>query len=258
MISFNTAGLPLGLHQGLISVITPDGGGTTQELAVAVNVMGLRRDPPLLSWTIPRGATISDTKPVEVWNAGSGALPFNLSADQGWLTLDPTSGQSTGPGDRVAVAVGVSGSAGFTEGTHAGQVKVTAADGEGVVLTQQVNVSVTVFSPSAPLWLRATDGLYTNMVRVEWPVVSGSTSYELRRGVLPDLGSAAPLATVAAPATVYEDLTAEAGRQYYYWVRTVNTFGYAGGYSVMDGGWRRLSPPATLAATRNDYDDKVR
>jgi len=87
---------------------------------------------------------------------------------------------------------------------------------------------------AAPTNVQASDGTFTNKVRITWTAVGGATSYKVYRaesagGVKTLLGS--PVVTT------YDDTTAIAGTTYYYWVQACQG-GYCSEYSAYDTGRR--------------------
>ena len=90
--------------------------------------------------------------------------------------------------------------------------------------------------------LAASDGTFTNKVRLTWTVASGAVSYKIYRD-----GSTTPLTTLAATATSYDDLTAPVGVSTIYRVEAITNSGYP--ISVTDAGWRNLPAPTSLAAS---------
>ena len=74
----------------------------------------------------------------------------------------------------------------------------------------------------APTGVAATDGSYTDRVRVTWSSVSGATHYIVYRNTMNSSASATALNDWTA-GTLHDDLTATAGRTYYYWVKAAGT-----------------------------------
>jgi autotransporter-associated beta strand protein len=111
------------------------------------------------------------------------------------------------------------------------------------------NTIVVTHTPGAPgkPTVAASDGTATAHVALSWDDVSCETGYVIRRNTVDTYATATAIDTNAANATTYDDATANPGQLYYYWVTATN----AGGSTASDsnGGYRRLSPPANVAAT---------
>jgi fibronectin type 3 domain-containing protein len=93
-------------------------------------------------------------------------------------------------------------------------------------------------APPAPTNVSASDGTYSDKVRVTWSASSGATSYEIWRSTS---NSSASATKIGSPTTnSYDDTSALSGRTYYYWVKARNQWGTSG-FSSSNSGYRRLS-----------------
>jgi fibronectin type 3 domain-containing protein len=100
-----------------------------------------------------------------------------------------------------------------------------------------------------PTGVSASDGTYTNRVVVTWNSVVDADSYQVWRNTSNATNSASRIVTTAA--TTYADTTADPGRTYYYWVKTVNQTGTSG-FSASDTGYvldNTPSAPTNLRLT---------
>ena len=115
-------------------------------------------------------------------------------------------------------------------------------------------------SPTAPTGVSASDGTYTDKVRISWNSVSGADSYYVYRAVSSD-GTYNSLGSTSN--TYYDDPTATAGTTYYYKVKTYDNELYSS-YSSYDSGWRKITEPTPplaptgVSASDGTYTDKVR
>lgn len=121
-------------------------------------------------------------------------------------------------------------------------------------------------APAAPANVQASDGTYSDRVRVTWSAVPGAARYEVHRATSRD-GTYELLGETAA--TTYDDTGVALGTTYWYKVRAGNVFGYgpfsepdsgyaaAGGGGGGGGGALLPGQPWNLAATDGDYDDKI-
>ena len=91
------------------------------EPAVAAN----RSD---ISLSIPVGSGIQSEN-MEVWNSGTGTLNYTVSDNRSWISVSPTSGNSTGSNDRdtLTVTLNPSGLAGGQ--THTGTITINGQTG---------------------------------------------------------------------------------------------------------------------------------
>lgn len=102
--------------------------------------------------------------------------------------------------------------------------------------------------PPAPTGVSASDGTYTNKVRVSWVTSSGATSYEVWRYTNDNSSAAEKISSPDATETSYDDTNATAGITYYYWVKSksVNAAG-ASSFSASDSGFLGVVGPLITA-----------
>ncbi len=96
------------------------------------------------------------------------------------------------------------------------------------------------FGLVAPTGVSASDGEYSDRVRIEWTVTPGATAYEVWRHTSNSSGSASKVGNpLSSP---YDDTTVVAGMTYYYWVKAKNAGGTSG-FSSSESGYATLLPP---------------
>ncbi|MEP7009399.1 MAG: M12 family metallo-peptidase [Acidobacteriota bacterium] len=113
-----------------------------------------------------------------------------------------------------------------------------------------------VAPPAAPAGVSATDGTYTDRVRITWNAVSGAT-YSVFRATSTS-GTKTTLAT-SLTATSLDDTSAVAGQTYYYWVKAMNSSS-SSDFSSYNTGYRAVAPPEAptgVSATDGTYTDRV-
>lgn len=122
--------------------------------------------------------------------------------------------------------------------------------------TSEVTVGMAV--PPVPSTPSASDGTYTDRVRVIWSSVSAATSYRVYRCTNTSISSCGTYYTDTA--SPYDDTGAVAGITYYYRLKACNGAGCSD-YSGYNSGYRAVSPPpipATPSASDGTYMDRVR
>jgi surface protein len=99
----------------------------------------------------------------------------------------------------------------------------------------------------------ASDGTYTDKVKVAWGAVTGATSYKVYRATSAT-GTKGLLGSPAA--SPYYDTTATPGVIYYYLVKAC-LLTLCSDYSAYDTGWRNLAAPTGVTASDGAFTDKV-
>jgi|GEM_PF-2515420 len=109
---------------------------------------------------------------------------------------------------------------------------------------------------AAPATVTASDGSYSDKIRVTWGASTGATGFRVyrRQGVdTPvQVGS-----TASAGSRTFDDTSAVPGESYEYFISAVvNTLGESA-QSAGNTGWRAVAAPALVSASDGTYDDRV-
>ena len=115
-----------------------------------------------------------------------------------------------------------------------------------------------VLGLNPPQNVTASAGTYTDKIRITWTGSSGATHYQVYRATSSGGTKSAISAWITAAS--YDDATATPGQTYYYWVKaaTSSSGANASDYSSYDTGWKTLSPPGSVSASKGTFLDKVR
>lgn len=110
-------------------------------------------------------------------------------------------------------------------------------------------------TPTAPIGLSASDGEFENKVKITWYEVGGANYYQVFRNEFnnPNLDS-----IIADSITnwSYDDLTAERGKEYYYWVKACKTQGQdCSDFSLYDIGYLKEDFNIFLPLVIKNYAD---
>ncbi len=98
--------------------------------------------------------------------------------------------------------------------------------------------------PDVPAGISASDGAYLNKIQVSWNNSSGATAYLVFRNISNDSAGAVQVGTTWS--TTYDDLRADIGPIYYYWVKAVNAAG-ASAFSAPASGRTHVEGPLITA-----------
>ena len=99
--------------------------------------------------------------------------------------------------------------------------------------------------PPVPTGVSASDGTFSDRVRITWNASAGATGYWVYRNTAAS-PPATEIAWVGSPG--YDDSTVVPGQTYWYWVRAANAYGWST-YSSFDTGFRATGPVPTPTAT---------
>ncbi|MCC6426145.1 MAG: matrixin family metalloprotease [Phycisphaerales bacterium] len=95
----------------------------------------------------------------------------------------------------------------------------------------------------------ATDGAFTDKVRVTWTAIPNAGTYSVKRNIVNNLSTATTIATGQA-GLLYDDMTATSGQSYFYWVTTTQGAGTDRPIANPDSGFRvGGSPPGAFSLT---------
>jgi hypothetical protein len=143
----------------------------------------------------------------------------------------------------------IGGQARIMSGEAAGNGLYSFSAASGAGTTMGTDLVMPPLPPPAPSGISATDGSFSDKVRVTWPEVAGATSYRLYRTLPLEL----PVVPIDwAFSSPYDDSTAEPDVQYNYWVAACNAKGCS---SVVgpDPGERRAATDVYWVALGDSY-----
>jgi PKD repeat protein len=91
------------------------------------------------------------------------------------------------------------------------------------------------FGVQPPTGVSASDGVYTNRIRVTWNSSAGATKYEVWRNTSDDQGGASQIVDQVT-GTSYDDYGGNTGLPYFYWIKAKNSAGTTD-FSLGDSGY---------------------
>lgn len=118
-------------------------------------------------------------------------------------------------------------------------------DGWAVVYVDYVKLTIPDLAvPAQVTGVSASDGTFTDKVRVTWSAAARASDYNIYRHTADNFGAATKIfdGDTASP---YDDTTANPGQTYFYWVRGSNSSG-EGPVSASNSGYRQ---PTLIAGT---------
>jgi hypothetical protein len=132
------------------------------------------------------------------------------------------------------------------QGSRSFSIMLSGATGAmlGSPAAATVTITDSGAAPAAPTGLSASDGTYTNKVRLTWNATPQATGYQVWRHTAADSAAASLLGTSGEQ--VYDDSTAVPETLYYYWLKATNADGVSD-FSAGDSGYALPLGPAITA-----------
>ena len=256
--------------------------GNNQYAPTNVTVFDLDGNTRIWNGTVDMGAyeygsVVPTPTPIPTQTATPTATPLVTATPTPSATATPTPTPTIVPGTATPTPTPV---ASATPTTTPTQVIIPTA-----TPTRIPTITPTPSSVAAPGNVTASDGAYTDRVKISWANVTGATGYEVWRSTTDDPGTAALLSDTLASLsfraegvifdidsrgingdtrgaqTSYDDTSAVSGTTYYYWVcarsaaaRSAFSTPSARGSLAANG---TLSVPETVTAS-SSYTDRVR
>jgi hypothetical protein len=126
-VDIDTTGLSSGYHTGDI-YLSSDGGSGIITVNFTVVDPVLAFSPASFDFgTMQEGE--NDSTSFDIWNGDSGCLTYSLSENCNWVSVNPTSGSSTGEYDTIIVDIDTTG---LSDGTYSCDIDIVSNGGNGV------------------------------------------------------------------------------------------------------------------------------
>jgi len=116
-------------------------------------------------------------------------------------------------------------------------------------------------APSTPSRVQASDGVYTNKIRITWEGSAGAVTYQLWRNDSNTLSGSVKIYNIGAHLAAVPDTNITSGVTMYYWMRAHNQGGFSG-FSDSDSGYAAVAQtapatPENVYATDGLYTDRI-
>lgn len=146
-VQVNPAGLSVGTHNGLITIVGTGAANSPQTVSVSFDVTAaptptIGLSATTLSFSAVQGGSNPANKTISISNSGSGTLSWTATGSASWLSLSPASGTGAGT---ISVAVNTSG---LSIGTVSTPITIAATGATNT--PQTVTVSLTITAASLP------------------------------------------------------------------------------------------------------------
>ena len=181
-VSVDIDGLDADTYETTITITSPDADNSPETIDVTLEIEGDASDddpeidfsPARLRFTAEEGGDDPDDEILTIWNSGEGTLDWTASDDEGWLSLSPRSGSSTGENDEDEVDVSVDISH-LDAGEY--EAEITIKDTDASNSPQDLTVTLTVEESED-----AADDDYYQLMTPTTPAGAGS----ITPSVMPD------------------------------------------------------------------------
>ncbi len=165
-----------------------------------------------------------------------------------WLTLGSTSGSGSGSFS-FSVAKNTEDSPRETILTLRAGLGTAHPKSAAITVSQAAfDSSAPTSAPSAPTGVSASDGTYTDRIRVSWNASEGAASYDVYRAQSV-YGEKAVVATTLGTSIDDTSSSVFPGMTYYYWVVAKNVVG-SSYFSDHDTGWKKIHNIAPFSVFR--------
>ena len=216
------------------------------------NIITTRNSSSVQGWKNlipPTNLTVSDgvytDKIVLTWSSVSGATAYKLyrynDSDPSPVLTYFTSTTNTSYNDT-----------GVSYGAHyyyAVKASCSLGDSE---FSDSIIGSLDSTIPDAPLSVAASDGAYTDKIKIVWSSTPRATNYNIYR----ELNNTTTRINSGVQGISFEDSTALSGITYNYSISASNLAG-EGPVSGKDSGWIKLNIPTGLVASDRTYTDRI-
>ena len=154
-VRVNPAGLSVGTHSGLITIVGTGAANSPQTVSVSFDVTAaptptIGLSATTLSFSAVQGGSNPANKIISISNSGGGTLSWTATGSASWLSLTPASGTGAGT---ISVAVNTSG---LSVGTVSTPITIAASGATNT--PQTVNVSLTITAASLPPGIGVSPG----------------------------------------------------------------------------------------------------
>jgi hypothetical protein len=148
IISVDIAGLDWGSYNCELTVTDPNAINNPRTIGVALDVLGpiIELSGSDFEFSANEAGPNPADQTLTIRNSGAFTLDWQISEDCEWLSVNPTSGSSTGEPDDAILSIDTSGLSG---GTY--NCELTVSDPEAINNPQTVNVSLDVFGAALEL-----------------------------------------------------------------------------------------------------------
>ncbi len=143
-VKVDISGLSEGAYNGTITISDTNAINNPQTVDVTLTISKQPQpqigvSPSSFTFSAQEGGSNPASQSIVISNSGAGTLNYSITDDAGWLSINPTSGSSTGPGNTHTLSVNISG---LANGTYTGQVTITDASASNNPQTVSVALAI--------------------------------------------------------------------------------------------------------------------
>jgi lysophospholipase L1-like esterase len=140
-VSVDISDLDLGSHQGQISITAEYTPNSPQSVSIDLDISGpvIETDKTSLLFEAIKANPNPSPQVFQIRNSGEGTLKYQISPSEDWVSVTPTSGESTGEWDEIQVSVDITN---LLRGDYQAELVITAENVSNSPLVLTVNLNI--------------------------------------------------------------------------------------------------------------------
>jgi len=186
------------------------------------------------------------------WGGGEGVYNYVSLKDASTHT---EYGRVYAPGQNFVVDRAITNASAYNQEVYIEVVDNCTSNGFAWISVDYFQIKT--FAPEPPEDVSATDGTYSDRVRITWTPSAESDKYAVYRATSAETNLAVDISgDIPGASNDYNDTTGLDNSNYYYWVKSGNIYGWSG-FSDYDIGFRSSSSPPDKPVNQSPADGSL-
>jgi hypothetical protein len=150
-VSANIGNLSEGTYNATITITDANAVNSPQKVGVTLTLSKqtppqISVNPTSLTFSGKEGGSNPSSQSIRIKNSGGGSLDYSITDDANWLSVNPTSGSSTGGENTHTISVNTGG---LSNGTYSGTITISSSGASNS--SQTVKVALTISEKPPPV-----------------------------------------------------------------------------------------------------------